>query len=160
MLACVALLGGALSTGSCGADGLLPTSVDPGADFVQEDVTFDDEFYYCRVEPMLFEQSCGSGASGDPQNGCHFSVTKFKLTDYAPLVGKSCKGDALEPGTMRPVAAEQNYAATQARMKRDANLAALLLRPTGKAAHPRQIFDDSSPQAAVIRAWAAQSSSQ
>ena len=54
---------------------------------MQEDVRFDDEFYYCRVEKVLFEQSCGSGVAGkDPANGCHFSVTKFRLTDYMPLV--------------------------------------------------------------------------
>lgn len=148
------------SVSACGPDGLLPTSIDPGSDFVQEDVRFDDEFYYCRVEPMLFAQGCGSGAAGDPQNGCHFSVTKFRLTDYMPRVADDCKGDALGPNAMPPVAAQQNYAAAQARMKRDPNLAALLLRPTGKATHPRQIFAENSPEAAVIRQWATQFSSQ
>jgi hypothetical protein len=144
----------------CGPDGLLPTTIDPGADFVQEDVTFDDEFFYCRVEPMLFAQGCGSGTSGtDPPNGCHFSVTKFRLTDYMPRVVDSCKGDKLAPGALVPVAAQQNYAAAQARMKRDPSLAALLLRPTGQATHPRKIFDENSPEAAVIRQWAAQASS-
>jgi hypothetical protein len=160
-LACVALQCVLLGTVGCGDDGLLPTSVDPGSDFVQEDVTFDDEFYYCRVEPVLFEQGCGSGTAGkDPPNGCHYSVTKFRLTDYMPRVSESCQGDALAPGTSVPVAAQQNYAAAQARMKRDPNLAALLLRPTGKATHPRQIFAENSPAAAVIRQWATQFSSQ
>jgi hypothetical protein len=45
-------------------------------------------------------------------------------------------------------------------MKRDPKLAQLLLRPTGKATHPRQIFDENSPEAAVIRQWATQFSSQ
>jgi hypothetical protein len=160
LIACVTLLGVVLSTSSCGDDSLFPTSVNPGADFVQEDVTFDDQFYYCRVEPMLFEQSCGAGAAGDPQNGCHFSVTKFKLTDYMPRVSATCVGDALGPDAVVPVAAKQNYVAAQARMKRDPNLAALLLRPTGKATHPRQIFAEDSAQAAVIRQWATQFSSQ
>jgi hypothetical protein len=148
------------SMSGCGPDGLLPTSIDPGSDFVQEDVTFDDEFYYCRVEPMLFAQGCGAGAAGDPQNGCHFSVTKFRLTDYMPRVSDGCRGDSLGPGALVPVAAQQNYAAAQARMKRDPNLAALLLRPTGQATHPRQIFAENSPEAAVIRQWATQFSSQ
>ena len=69
---------------SCGEEGLLPTTVDPGSDFVQEDVIFDDEFYYCRVEPVLFQAGCGPGSGSDPANGCHFSVTKFRLTDYGP----------------------------------------------------------------------------
>ena len=163
VIACAALLGLVLSTTHCGDDGLLPTTVDPGADFVQEDVTFDDEFFYCRVEPMLFAaaQSCGSGVAGkDPPNGCHFSVTKFRLTDYMPHVGDSCNGDALGPTSRVPAAAQQNYTAAQARMKRDPNLAPLLQRPLGNAQHPRQIFKENSPEAAVIRQWATQFSSQ
>jgi hypothetical protein len=163
VLACAVLLGLVLSTSSCGSDGLLPTSVDPGADFVQEDVTFDDEFYYCRVEPMLFAaaQSCGSGVAGkDPANGCHFSVTKFRLTDYMPHVGDSCMGDALGPTSVVPVSAQQNYTAAQARMKRDPQLAALLQRPLGNAQHPRKIFAANSAEADVIRQWATQFSSQ
>jgi hypothetical protein len=148
---------------SCGEQGLVPTTVDRGADFVQEDVIFDDQFYYCRVEPMLFApaQSCGSGVAGmDPVNGCHFSVTKFRLTEYSPKVADACQGDALGPSAVVPVAAQQNYTAAQARMKRDPNLAALLQRPLGRAQHPRQIFAEDSREADVIRQWATQFSSQ
>ena len=160
-LAAAALAVSASLTTSCGEQGQLPTSVDPGTDFVQDDVTFDDQFYYCRVEPMLFQQSCGSGVAGmDPANGCHFSVTKFRLTDYMPRVAASCTGDVLNPGTFVPVAAQQNYAAAQARMKRDPSLSALLQRPTGKAVHPRTIFAENSQEADVIRQWATQFSSQ
>lgn len=160
MLACAALLGVVLFTSSCGDDGFVPKSVDPGADFVQEDITFDDEFYYCRVEPMLFAQGCGSGSGSDPANGCHFSVTKFRLTDYMPRVGDSCVGDALGPTSVVPVSAQQNYTAAQARMKRDPQLAALLQRPLGNAQHPRKIFAASSAEADVLRQWATQFSSQ
>jgi hypothetical protein len=162
LLVAAVLVGVVLATVSCGDDGLFPSSVDPGADFVQEDVTFDEDFFYCRVEPVLFEQGCGAGVAGqDPQNGCHFSVTKFKLTDYMPRVAPdSCQGDKLVPGALKPVAAQQNYAAAQSRMKRDPNLAPLLLRPTGKATHPRQIFEENSDAAAVIRQWASLASSQ
>jgi len=140
---------------SCGEEGLLPTTVNPGPDFVQEDVIFDEEFYYCRVEPVLFAQGCGSGVAGmDPANGCHFSVTKFRLTDYMPKVSDTCQGDALGPTSVVPVAAQQNYAAAQARMKRDPKLAQLLQRPLGKAQHPRQIFTENSAEAAVISQWA------
>jgi hypothetical protein len=147
---------------SCGDDGLFPTTVDPGADFVQEDVIFDDQFFYCRVEPVLFEKGCGPGVAGtDPANGCHFSVTKFRLTDYPePRVSTTCQGDALGPGSVVPQAAQQNYTAAQARMKRDPNLAQLLQRPIGKAQHPRKIFAENDPAADVIRQWATQFSSQ
>jgi len=161
VLACAALVGLLLCTSSCGDDGLFPTSVDPGADFVQEDVVFDDEFFYCRVEPVLFAQSCGSGVAGtDAPNGCHFSVTKFRLTDYTPRVAASCVGDALGPGAFVPTEARQNYTAAQARMKRDPDLAPLLQRPLAKSRHPRTIFEESSDDANVIRQWATQFSSQ
>jgi hypothetical protein len=154
----------ALSTTACGDDGLLPTTISPGSDFVQEDVVFDDEFFYCRVEPVLFAQGCGSGGTDpvtgrvDPPNGCHFSVTKFRLTDYMPHVGDSCQGDALGPNSMVTTPAQQNYTAAQARMKRDPNVAALLQRPLGRATHPRPIFKDDSDAANVIRQWATQTS--
>jgi hypothetical protein len=110
---------------------------------------------------MLFEQGCSAGVAGkDPVNGCHSSVTKFRLTDYQPLVSRSCQGDTLKPGAPVPIAAQQNYTAAQARMKRDPTLAPLLTRPTGKATHPRRIFADDSPEAELIRQWATRFSSQ
>jgi hypothetical protein len=45
-------------------------------------------------------------------------------------------------------------------MKRDPNLAELLLRPTGAAQHPRVIFGATSAEADVIRDWATRFSSQ
>lgn len=161
-LACAAASALLLVVLSCGEQGLTPTTIDPGADFVQEDVTFDEEFFYCRVEPMLFAQGCGSGVAGqDPANGCHFSVTKFRLTDYGPpRVNEGCSGDALGPGALVTMAAQQNYTAAQARMKRDPNLAALLQRPLGNAQHPRRIFAENSNEAAIISQWATQSSNQ
>ena len=62
---------------ACGEEGLLPTTVDPGPDFNVSQVLFDENFYYCQIEPMLFAQGCGPGnaAEGDPSNGCHHSVT-------------------------------------------------------------------------------------
>jgi hypothetical protein len=147
-----------LFVSSCGDEGIFPRTVERGSDFVQEEVVFDDQFFYCRVEPVLFQQGCGSGVSGtDPANGCHFSVTGFRLTDYTPRVADTgCNGDALVAGAIVPVAAKQNYTMSQARMKRDPSLAALLQRPTGNAQHPREIFELDSPEADVIRAWATQ----
>ena len=95
--------------GGCGDDGLLPTTVEPGADFVQEDVVFDDEFFYCRVEPGLFKPGCGSGVAGtDPANSCHFFVTKFRLSDYMPRVSDKCNVDSLVPRAVVTSAAQLN----------------------------------------------------
>jgi hypothetical protein len=75
-----------------------------------------------------------------------------------PLVADSCNG--IVPGSQPPTAARQNYTASQARMNRDPELAPLLNRPTGEAAHPRTIFDSNSPEAEVIRQWATRFSTQ
>ncbi len=158
-----ALIGlvGLLQVG-CGDHGFLPTTVDPGPDFEVADVVFDDKYFYCRVEPVLFANSCGSGdpSKGDPQGGCHFTATAYRLTDYSPHVGDSC-GTGVVPMTASiPDAAQNNYQTSQARMKRDPDLAPLLQRPTQNQAHPRQIFTLTSPDADAIRQWATQFSNQ
>lgn len=145
----------------CGEQGFAPTTVDPGPDFGVAEVVFDAGFYYCRVEPLFFAQRCGAGdpAAGDAANGCHFNVTSFRLTDYMPPVGDSC-GDGVVPMVPIPQPAQRNYQSAQARMRRNPDMAPLLLRATGRAEHPRTLFDAMSPEADVIRQWATQYSSQ
>ncbi|HEY6723462.1 MAG TPA: hypothetical protein VI197_05495 [Polyangiaceae bacterium] len=157
----VTLFAAALAA-ACGEEGLLPTTVDPGPDFNVSLVLFDENFYYCQIEPMLFAQGCGPGnaAEGDPSNGCHHSVTSYRLIDYSPRVAEGCSGNSPGPGTRIPDSARQNYQLTQARMKRDPEAAPLLLRPTGQSAHPRTIFSEDSAEADLIRQWANQFSSQ
>jgi hypothetical protein len=147
---------------ACGEEGLFPTTVAPGSDFNVSQVVFDENYYYCRVEPMLIRQRCGPGdsAAGDASNGCHHSVTSYRLIDYSPLVFETCDGDTPAPGARIVDPARQNYQLTQARMKRDPEVAPLLLRPTGQSAHPRQIFAEDSADADLIRQWAKQFSSQ
>lgn len=160
----LALLGiaGCITQAGCGDHGFLPTSVDPGADFEVADVVFDDKYFYCKVEPVLFKNSCGSGDSskGDPQGGCHFTATAYRLTDYTPHVGDTCNGGVVPMMANIPQAAQHNYQTSQARMKRDPDLAPLLQRPTFNQAHPRKIFDITSMDADAIRQWATQFSNQ
>jgi hypothetical protein len=161
LLVLVGLAGG-LTQAGCGDHGFLPTTVDPGADFQVADIVFDDKYFYCKVEPVLFANSCGSGdpSKGDPQGGCHFTATAYRLTDYMPRVGDTCNGGIVPNTTTIPDAAQHNYQTSQARMKRDPDLAPLLQRPTFNQAHPRKIFDINSADADAIRQWATQFSSQ
>ena len=155
-------LAAAISVSGCGDSGFVPSTVDPGADFAVADVVFDEKYFYCKVEPVLFKNSCGSGdpAKGDPQGGCHFSATAYRLTDYTPRVGDTCNGGVVPgPGSI-PDAARHNYQTSQARMKRDPDLAPLLQRPTANQFHPRKVFDLTSADADAIRQWATQFSNQ
>jgi hypothetical protein len=150
-----------------GAALLLPsaacTTVEPGQDFNIADVVYDENFYYCRVEPMLFQQKCGPGdpGQGDSAGGCHFDVTSYRISNYSPLVGEPdlCGGTLVPPSAPGPEA-KNNYSASQAKMQLDPNLAPMLNRPVGKAAHPRKIFEADSPPADLIREWATKFSTQ
>lgn len=133
-------------------------TVDPGENFQIADVVFDENYYLCQVEPMLFEQNCGPGGAQDPAGGCHFNVTLFKLQDYGRLVGEDCQGNT--PPPVIPEQARQNYDSAQRRMSVEPDRAELLNRPTRKTTHPRKIFDANSPEADIIREWATRFSSQ
>lgn len=134
-------------SGGCGDNGLLPSTVDPGQDFSIADVVYDEDFFYCRVEPAIFGLKCGSGdpAQGDPSGGCHFNVTSYRLTNYSPLLGDSCNGN--HPTAGAGPEAQKNYETSQAKMSRDPQSAPLLIRPSGRAAHPRVVVDPGSSDA-------------
>jgi hypothetical protein len=130
-------------------------TVDPGPEFQQADVVFDEHFFYCKVEPMMLQQKCGPGDPSKDTQGCHFNVTQMHLQNHDPV---PCNG--IVPTGPIPEEAGGNYAAASREMSTDPNRAALLLRPTAKAIHPRQIFPDNSPQADLIRQWATRYSSR
>jgi hypothetical protein len=131
-------------------------TVAPGQDIQFAEVAYDQNYFYCKVEPMLIEQGCGPGGSGDVASGCHYNVTTFRLTKHDPV---PCQG--VVPRSLSvPAGAESNYQAAAREMSPDPERAPLLNRPTRKAAHPRQIFADKTPQAAIIREWATKYTSQ
>lgn len=144
-----------LSAGFVGA-----CTLDTGEDFQVAEVVYDDAFFYCQVEPMLFEQGCGAGdaAEGDSRQGCHFNRQGLRLTDYSPLVSEQCVDNQLSSAT--PSAAQSNYQSAQLQMDLDPERAPLLRRPTSSAAHPRVVIQPDSPEADLIRAWATRYSSQ
>jgi len=131
-------------------------TVDPGSDFQFAEVVYDQNFFYCKVEPMLVKESCGPGKAGtDASGGCHEAVTPFRLTPHAPV---KCSG--IVPSVAIPAEAQANYEAAAREMAPDPDRAALFNRPTRKAAHPRQIFAPNTPEAQVIRDWATKYTSQ
>ncbi|MCC6213416.1 MAG: hypothetical protein IT376_00990 [Polyangiaceae bacterium] len=137
-------------------------TVEPGEDFSIAEVVYDEGYFYCRVEPVLFARRCGAGdpSAGDPAGGCHYAVTAYRLTEYGPpLVADGCGGGVV-PRTPITPEAQKNYQASQVEMQRDPELADLLRRPVGSALHPRQLFSADSPEADLIREWATRFSTQ
>ena len=68
---------------------------------------FDDGYFFCLVEQVLFASRCGPGdpAQGDATGGCHHNVTSFRLTDYDPLVADTCTGNVPAAGSITETAA-------------------------------------------------------
>jgi hypothetical protein len=134
-------------------------TIDAGQDFQIAQVVFDENYYYCRVEPMLFAQRCGSGdPERDGAGACHFNVTTFTLQEYGRLVGADCRGGTPEDAV--PAEARGNYQSAQRQMRLDPELAPLLNRPTRRSPHPRRIFEANSAPADIVREWATRFSSQ
>lgn len=133
-------------------------TVDPGPNFVIPNQTFNENFFYCQVEPVLiFGKKCGDGDPGDKGN-CHFNssaVSGMALLNHPPV---DCGGgvnpvNATQTGLGSP--ARANYTSVSLEMSKDYLTAPLYVRPTSAQAHPRVIFDTSDPVADIIRQWAA-----
>jgi hypothetical protein len=155
---------GALSLGlsaSLTIAGLVAScTLDVGENFQVAEVVYDDGFFYCKVEPMLFAQGCGSGdpGRGESAQGCHFNRQRLRLTDYEPLAADRCQGNEVPGGA--PQAAQRNYQSAQLFMEVDPDRSPLLNRPSSAVAHPRVIFESDSPEAELIRTWGTRYASQ
>jgi hypothetical protein len=139
-------------------------TVDPGPQFQVAEVVFDQNFYYCKVEPMLLAQNCSAGDPAKGDSGCHGSVTSFRFQGTtpqgAPLAPTDCGGGIVPaPGSVSSQSRD-NWGAASLKMRINPDQAPLLLRPTNKQPHPREIFPDKSPEANLIRQWATQYSSR
>lgn len=136
-------------------------TLDVGENFQVAEIVYDETYFYCEVEPLLFQQGCGSGdpGLGESAQGCHFNRQRLRLTNYEPLTSEQCDG-ALAGDLAAPAAAQQNYQSAQLQMEVDPDRSPLLNRPTSSVAHPRVIFEVDSPEADIIRTWGARYSSR
>jgi hypothetical protein len=132
------------------------STIEPGGNPQIPQVVYDEDFFYCQVLPnVLMAQSCGSGdAAQDPAGGCHASATSFRLVPVS--TPPTCSGNRRTDDL--PAGAADNYTAAQAEMTQDPLTTPLLTHPTKKTSHPRQIFDERSAEADIIRQWAQRSS--
>ena len=146
-------MAGALVLAACVTGGC--TTIDPGPNFVVAQEQFNQDYFFCHVEPeLLFAKHCGSGdqGAGDPSNGCHFNssaVSGLALVDHPPV---DCGGGDHPVGIIVS-AAKGNLEAASIEMSRDYLTAPLYIRPTGSN-HPRAIFQKDDPIVAVIQTWA------
>lgn len=153
----VALALGACSVGACLVLSACST-IEPGGHPQIAQVVYDEDFFYCQVLPnVLVAKSCSSGdPAQDTGGGCHSSVTSFRILPIDAAMTVACDGNKRTGPVSN--AAQSNYFTAQGQMTQDANTAPLLTRPTKKQNHPREIFNEKSPEADIIRRWAQLSS--
>ena len=137
------------------------TTIDPGDNFVVSNTTFDQNYFYCHVEPQyIFANSCGSGdpSKGDHPNGCHFNpsaVSGMALIDHPAVdcAGGDVPVDMTQIGTGSP--AESNLESVSIEMSADWVNAPLFVRPSSGSNHPRQIFSASDATVTtILSTWA------
>jgi hypothetical protein len=134
------------------------STIEPGDRPGITDPVYDADFFYCEIEPnVLMAKSCATGdsAQGD-MGGCHASATPFRLLPLDVNAAVQCMGDRVIGDVS--LTSRSNYTAAQAEMTQNPDTTPLLTHPTGRAIHPRTIFDASSSEADLIRQWAAKSS--
>jgi hypothetical protein len=133
------------------------STVEPGTEFSIAAVTYDENYFYCVVEPkVLMAKSCGSGdpSRGESAGSCHATVTHFIL-NVSSTTPVPCNG--LTPTGAIPPSSQANYQAAQGEMTLDYLNAPLIAWPTQKyPSHPRQIFTSSDPEYDIIKKWATQ----
>jgi hypothetical protein len=128
-------------------------SIDLGDDIIAPDVALDEETFVCRIQPeVLTRHSCATGMDGE-LGGCHDSRSALRLlaTDEPP----PCNAEGEIIDTV-PDAYARNLEAIRFTVQADPESSPLYLRPIGRAAHPRRIFDSDDAAAELIAEWIAQ----
>lgn len=139
----VALFGGLLL--GCG-------TIDLGDNIVPPDLQLDEDFFYCRIQPeVLTAKSCASGAAGE-EGGCHADRSSLRLvatTDPPPI----CTPEGVIEGGDLSADYIANFEAVRFTVQSDPLSSPFYRRPTGMDSHPRIIFTEDDPCAALIVDW-------
>jgi hypothetical protein len=135
---------------ACSAQNGFTGTIDPGDNFVAPDLTLDERFFFCRIEPEVLQlHSCASGASGE-QGTCHDSRSSLRLR--ASTEPSPCDSAGRIVGPV-PDSYRSDLEAIQYVVQTDPLTSPLYQRPTNQASHPRRIFDTDDPAARLIAEW-------
>jgi hypothetical protein len=128
-------------------------TIDPGPNFVIPQSVFNEDYFYCVVEPkyLFGAASCGAGQTGDNSN-CHFNssaVSGMALQQHTPIECDTSNHPTANGKANITVQAKNNFSAASLEMSRQCVVystcqASILTRPTSTGSHPRQVFCDSA----------------
>lgn len=125
--------------------------MDPGDNFVPPDLSIDEDFFFCRIQPEVITQhSCASGAAGEG-GSCHSAASALRLDPMAERESVRCEGDV--PVGPVPASYEANLDAVRVTVRSDPLSSPFYRRPIGLDSHPREIFPSDSPEAMLIIEW-------
>lgn len=145
-----AALGAVMLAQACAAQNGVTGTIDPGDNFVAPDLTLDEGFFFCRIEPEVLQKyGCASGGSGE-QGMCHDSRSALRL--HATSEPAPCDASGRVNGKV-PDAYLADLEAVQYFVQSDPLTSPLYLRPTNQASHPRRIFDETDAAAKLITEW-------
>lgn len=133
------------------------TTVDPGETFIVPNQTFNEDFFYCEVEPkLIFGKGCGDLQGSN--TGCHYNsavVSGMPLQNHPPV--DCANGKPTSPPSLGSPA-KSNYTSVSLQMSRDYLTAAIYVRPTSTTAHPQvngtSVYAKDDAVVDVIRQWA------
>ena len=146
----VGLLAMCALASACGVQNGFTGTVDPGDNLIAPELSLDEDFFFCRIEPDVIQQfSCATGTGSD-RGGCHDSRSALRLiaSEEAP----PCDSSGRVTGTI-PDAYAANLEAARFFVQADPLTSPLYLRPINQASHPRQIFGAQDAAAKLIEEW-------
>jgi len=137
---------------ACSAQNGLTGTVEPGDNFVAPDLTLDERFFFCRIEPeVLQKHSCATGGAGE-QGTCHDSRSALRLAPKPSGETAPCDSAGRPIGAV-PDSYQQDLEAVQYFVQSDPLTSPLYLRPINMASHPRRVFDAADPAAKLLEEW-------
>ena len=134
---------------ACGLEVTATETVDLGDHFESPDISLDDDFFYCVIQPeVLTAFSCAGGISSD-SGGCHESRSALRLS-IVPEPPRCQDGRLVGAPSLEAMA---NLERVQVSVQVDPDSSPLYRRPVGLDSHPRTIFEEDDPAAQAIRQW-------
>jgi hypothetical protein len=127
-------------------------TIDLGDNIVAPDLQLDEDFFHCEIQPnVLTAHGCANGMAGE-EGSCHADRSSLRLVATADLP-PMCDEEGRIVGGDISADSVANLEAIRFTVQSDPLSSPLYRRPTGLDSHPRVIFEESDPCAALIVEW-------